>query len=143
MNLKNKLYIVGICLFLSNTKDVNSFNILFLFRELLKFRSSKTLMQLIGGRILMLSELEFLSWCEKNKFSKSTQDYINNNIRYTQPVRSVGSGRKSTPGKYPSKKMGVYIQWESKSVEGPAVLMMEHDEDVLEYYDQPNKIKLN
>lgn len=91
----------------------------------------------------MLSELEFLSWCEKNKFSKSTQDYINNNIRYTQPVRSVGSGRKSTPGKYPSKKMGVYIQWESKSVEGPAVLMMEHDEDVLEYYDQPNKIKLN
>lgn len=39
--------------------------------------------------------------------------------------------------------MGVHIQWESRSVEGPAVLMMEHDDDVLEYYDQPNKIKLN
>lgn len=90
----------------------------------------------------MLSEIEFLSWCEKNKISKSTHDYINNNIRHTQPVRSVGNG-KSTQGKYPSKKMGVHIQWESRSVEGPAVLMMEHDDDVLEYYDQPNKIKLN
>lgn len=51
----------------------------------------------------MLSEIEFLSWCEKNKISKSTHDYINNNIRHTQPVRSVGNG-KSTQGKYPSKK---------------------------------------
>ncbi|WP_100012867.1 TnsA endonuclease N-terminal domain-containing protein [Lentibacillus sediminis] len=91
----------------------------------------------------MLSEVEFLSWCEKNNISKDTQDYINKNIRFSQPARSVGGSGRSPSGKYPSKKMGVFIQWESKKVEGPAVLMMENDDTVLEFYDQPNRIKLN
>ncbi|WP_010647452.1 TnsA endonuclease N-terminal domain-containing protein [Oceanobacillus massiliensis] len=93
--------------------------------------------------IIILDEIEFLSWCENNKISKDTQDYINKNIRISLPARSVGGGGRSPSGKYPSKKMGVYIQWESKKVEGPAVLMMENDDTVLEFYDQPNKIKLN
>jgi hypothetical protein len=38
---------------------------------------------------------------------------------------------------YPSKKMGVTIQFESQSVELGAIYLMEHDESVLEYYDQP------
>ncbi|MEK5147947.1 TnsA endonuclease N-terminal domain-containing protein [Psychrobacillus sp. FSL K6-4615] len=91
----------------------------------------------------MLSEVEFLSWCERNNITKKTQEYINSNIRFAPPARSVGGGRKSTSGKYPSKKMGVTIQWESGKVEGPAVLMMENEEKVLEYYDQPNKINIS
>ncbi|KOP79888.1 hypothetical protein AMS60_16195 [Bacillus sp. FJAT-21945] len=91
----------------------------------------------------MLSEYEFLLWCEKNNISERTREYINKNIRFAQPARSVGGGGRSLSGKYPSKKMGVTIQWESGKVEGPAVLMLENDDDVLEYYDQPNKIKLN
>lgn len=91
----------------------------------------------------MLSDLEFQSWCEKNNLSKKTQDYINKNIRFSQPARSVGEGNQSLSGKYPSKKMGLSIQWESGKIEKPAVLMLENDEDVLEYYDQPNKIKLS
>lgn len=91
----------------------------------------------------MLSEYEFLLWCEKNNVSVRTMEYINKNIRFAQPARSVGGGGMSLSGKYPSKKMGVSIQWESGKVEGPAILMLENDDDVLEYYDQPNKIKLN
>ncbi|MBS2970531.1 DDE-type integrase/transposase/recombinase [Metabacillus sp. KIGAM252] len=78
-----------------------------------------------------------------NNIEKKTQDFINNNIRLMQPSRNVGGGNVSLTGKYPSKKMGVYIQWESGKVEGPAILMMENDTEVLEYYDQPNQIKLN
>lgn len=91
----------------------------------------------------MLSTLKFLKWCEKNNISEGTREYINKNIRFAKPARSVGGGGRSLTGKYPSKKMGVTIQWESGKVEGPAVLMLENDDDVLEYYDQPNKIKLN
>ncbi|MGE7763823.1 TnsA endonuclease N-terminal domain-containing protein [Peribacillus sp. NPDC096540] len=90
----------------------------------------------------MLNEIEFLSWCEKNNISNINRDYINNSIRFQQPVRSVGTGNRSLSGKYPSKKMGKTIQWESGKVEGPAILIMEHDEKVLEFYDQPNKINL-
>lgn len=91
----------------------------------------------------MLTELEFVSWCEMNNISKETMNYINNNIRHAHPARLVGGGEDNLSGRYPSKKMGVTIQWESGKVEGPAVLMFENDEDVLEYYEQPNKIKLD
>jgi len=38
--------------------------------------------------------------------------------------------------------MGVSIQFESRTVEGAAIQIMEHDDDVLEYYDQPLAFKL-
>ncbi|MCI0421843.1 MAG: DDE-type integrase/transposase/recombinase [Acidobacteria bacterium] len=40
-------------------------------------------------------------------------------------------------GRYPSRKMGVTIQFESHRVELAFVHEMEHDPDVLEFYDQP------
>jgi putative transposase len=39
-------------------------------------------------------------------------------------------------------KMGWMVQAESATVEFPCVLQLEHDDNVLEYYDQPNQIKL-
>lgn len=45
-------------------------------------------------------------------------------------------------GLYPSKKMGVDIQFESHKVELCFIYQLEHDEDVLEFYDQPPPIKL-
>jgi transposase InsO family protein len=45
-------------------------------------------------------------------------------------------------GRYPSKKMGVTIQFESHRVELAGIYEMEHAPDVLEYYDQPPSIKL-
>src|SRR5690606_31386764 len=58
-------------------------------------------------------------------------------IRSSEPSRLVNSGRGNTPGNYPSKKMGVTIQFESRTVELAAIYVKEHDVDVYEYYDQP------
>jgi putative transposase len=62
---------------------------------------------------------------------------IIDNIRTSEPSRRVGSGRKNVPGFYPSKKMGVTIQFESHTVELAGIYEKEHDPNVYEYYDQP------
>ena len=46
-------------------------------------------------------------------------------------------------GRYPSRKMGVTIQFESHRVELAFIYEMEHDPDVLEYYDQAPSILLD
>lgn len=40
-------------------------------------------------------------------------------------------------------KMGETIQFESHKVEYPYLYMLEYDENVLEFYDQPPSIKLD
>jgi hypothetical protein len=45
-------------------------------------------------------------------------------------------------GTYPSDKMGVKVQFESHKVELWAILVMDRDPDVLEFYDQPHTFKL-
>src|SRR5258708_37429694 len=45
-------------------------------------------------------------------------------------------------GTYPSDKMGVTVQFESHKVELWAILVMDRDPDVLEFYDQPHTFKL-
>lgn len=90
----------------------------------------------------LLSEQEFIIWCKKYNVSEKAKVMIEK-IRSSDPVRSVSSGGRNVPGNYPSKKMGVSIQFESHTVEFPGIYMMEHDSNVLEYYDQPNSIKIN
>ncbi|GMA63705.1 DDE-type integrase/transposase/recombinase [Alicyclobacillus fastidiosus] len=63
-------------------------------------------------------------------------------IRESGPSRRVQGGPFNSHGRYPSQKMGFTVQWESGNVERLAVWLYEHDDDVLEYYDQPEKIKL-
>ncbi|MGG1154393.1 TnsA endonuclease N-terminal domain-containing protein [Brevibacillus formosus] len=63
-------------------------------------------------------------------------------IRSAEPSRRVNSGRGNTPGVYPSKKMGVTIQFESYKVELAAIYEKEHDPKVYEYYDQPPAITI-
>ncbi|WP_340135492.1 TnsA endonuclease N-terminal domain-containing protein [Bacillus cereus] len=89
----------------------------------------------------MLSDFEFEQLCLKLHISKKTQEFINH-IRVSEPIRRVGGGHHNVCGTYPSKKMGHTIQYESSKVELPAIFMMENDPNVLEYYDQPTKIKL-
>jgi putative transposase len=89
----------------------------------------------------MLDKLDFDSWCHQLKLSDLQKSVIER-IRESQPSRLVGGGRKNVSGRYPSKKMGVTIQFESHRVELSKVYELEHDEDVLEYYDQPAPIKL-
>ena len=64
-------------------------------------------------------------------------------IRTSDPARRVGGGRSNVSGRYPSRKMGVTIQFESHRVELAGIYEMEHDPEVLEFYDQPIQIKLD
>ena len=91
---------------------------------------------------MRLSKKEFKDWCQENKVSKQTQLLIEK-IRNTEPSRRTESSSFSVSGRFPSKKMGVVIQSESHRVELPFIHELEHDPNVLEFYDQPFPIKLN
>lgn len=90
----------------------------------------------------MLSQTEFNAWCNQLNLSHQAQNLIQN-IRISPPSRLVGGGSKNVFGRYPSRKMGVTIQFESHKVELPFIYQLEHDNNVLEYYDQPQSIKLD
>ena len=89
----------------------------------------------------MLSSEEFLQWCGRLSLSQEARAAIEK-VRSAGPTRRVGGGRENVSGRYPSRKMGVTIQFESHRVELAFVYEMEHDSDVLEYYDQPPSIPL-
>lgn len=90
----------------------------------------------------MLNDDEYKEWATQNNLTEFATKYIDVNIRKAEPARLV-KGHTNFTGKYPSRKMGVTIQWESRDVEGPAIHIMENDSGVLEYYDQPNILKFN
>lgn len=90
----------------------------------------------------MLSGEEFRHWCSRLSLSAEAQAVITT-IRAAGPTRRVGGGRENVSGRYPSRKMGVTIQFESHRVELAFVYEMEHDPDVLEYYDQAPSILLD
>jgi transposase InsO family protein len=90
----------------------------------------------------MLTEQDFAAWVVRAGLSKAAQATIAH-IRSSGPSRRVGGGRSNVTGRYPSKKMGVTIQFESHRVELPAIFELEHDCSVLEYYDQVPAIKLD
>lgn len=89
-----------------------------------------------------MTETEFQTWCQKNQISEITQKLISN-IRSSDPARRVESKKNNVSGRYPSKKNGKTIQFESHKVELPFIYELEYDERVLEYFDQPPPIKLN
>lgn len=89
-----------------------------------------------------MSSSEFEEWAARMDLKEEAKKEIQR-IRQSPPARRVGGGRNNVSGRYSSKKMGVTIQFESHKVELPAIYMMEFNDDVLEYYDQPPKIKMN
>lgn len=62
--------------------------------------------------------------------------------RSSRPSRRVGSNGKNMPVQYASRKMGVTIQAESYKVELAGAHEMDHDPEVLEFYDQPPPFNL-
>jgi putative transposase len=90
----------------------------------------------------MLNEQEFAAWAERIDLSDQAQSVVAH-IRHSDPARRVRGGRSNVTGRYPSRKMGVTIQFESHRVELPTVFELEHDDAVLEYYDQVPAIKLD
>src|SRR5690349_21110044 len=84
----------------------------------------------------MLSDDEFNKWCQQLGFKEETKLLIAQ-IRSSPPNRRVGGGKKNVCGRYPSRKMGVTIQFESHKNELAAIYEYEYDPEVLEFYDQP------
>jgi putative transposase len=90
----------------------------------------------------MLNPDEFRLLCRRLDLSETAINVIEK-IRESQPSRLVGGGKQNVSGRYPSKKMGVTIQFESHKVELPFIYQLEYDDDVLEFYDQPPPIKIS
>lgn len=90
----------------------------------------------------MLGQDDLLAWFQRLNIPEPARSMINH-IRSSGPSRRVGGGRSNVSGRYPSRKMGVTIQFESHRVELAAIYEMEHDATVLEYFDQPPAIKLD
>lgn len=63
-------------------------------------------------------------------------------VRSSPPNRTPGAHRGNMPVWYPSKKMQCIIKAESHKVEFAFLLAVEHDDDVLEFWDQPPPIPL-
>ena len=74
-------------------------------------------------------------------FSRETQEVLMH-IRSSPPSCTPGARRGNMPVWYPSKKMQCIIKAESTKVEFPFLLQAEHDDDVLEVWDQPPSIPL-
>jgi hypothetical protein len=55
---------------------------------------------------------QFLYWLRKLNLSERAENLIQQ-IRSSNPARLVQSGRGNVSGRYPSRKMGVTIQFES------------------------------
>src|SRR5437868_6908060 len=90
----------------------------------------------------MLKDYELLQLFETCKYTAKAQAEIKR-VRSSGPSRRVRSARGNMSGAYSSAKMGFTIQFESHEDELPYIYQLEHDEDVLEYYDQPPFIKLS
>jgi putative transposase len=93
-------------------------------------------------RMARLTDEEFHAWCQRNKIEPETATSIQR-LRTAFPERKVRGRASNVTGRYPSKKMGFSIQFESQHVELWGCHTMERDEDVLEYYDQPTRIQLH
>jgi transposase InsO family protein len=90
----------------------------------------------------MLNFEQLINLLRNNNLSKQACQVLEQ-IRASEPSRIVGGNHRSVSGNYSSRKMGVTISFESHKVELPLIYLLEHDEDVLEYYDQPPPIKLS
>src|SRR5205085_591976 len=90
----------------------------------------------------MLNKIEIEQWYSRLSLSDEARAVIHQ-IRTSQPVRSVQSFNGNVTGRYPSRKMGVVIQFENHKNELAFIYEYEHDNDVLEYFDQSSTIKLD
>src|SRR5258708_3130769 len=89
----------------------------------------------------MLSSEEYEAWCYHLSLNYAAWSIINN-VRLSEPARCVQSRHGNVSGRYPSRKMGRTIQFESHRNELASILELEHAPDIIEYYDQPPPIKL-
>ncbi len=91
--------------------------------------------------MITLTERECDTHCQRLGLSATAQSVVKL-IRQAHPSRRVQGRRGNVCALYPCQKMGVTIQAESYAVELAGVYEMEHDPDVLKFYDQLPPFKL-
>ncbi len=84
----------------------------------------------------MFNERELQLWFDQCQLSPEARKLIEE-VRSAPPSRRLDSTVKSVFVQYPSRKMGCVIQARGHRVTLPAVIQMEYDNAVLEFYDQP------
>lgn len=87
----------------------------------------------------MFKDDELDQWCRRNLVSDRTRQLINQ-VRQSDPARHVRSVAGNVSGRYPSRKMGRTIQFESHRNELAAILTYEHSPEAIEFWDQPPTI---
>src|SRR5215475_138943 len=102
----------------------------------------RSVLYLNAREFFMLDQQQLKEWARKLNLSQQAERVIEQ-IRSSAPARRVQSRRGNVSGRYPSRKMGVTIQFESHRNELAAIYELEHDPTVIELYDQPPAIKLN
>lgn len=88
----------------------------------------------------MLNANEFASWCKGLGLPRGTVEIIET-IRSSSLLGRLRGGNQNCSGLFPSQKMGRTIQFES-NVELALLELLEHGQNVLEYYCQPVSIEL-
>jgi len=83
----------------------------------------------------------FQTYVRRLGFGHVTQELLTT-IRSSPPSRTPGARRGNVPVWYPSKKMQCIIKAESAKVEFAFLLAAEHDDTILEMWDQPPAIPL-
>lgn len=89
-----------------------------------------------------MNDVDLEAWISRHHIPEETALIIRR-IRLSPPSRRVKDGRGNVTGRYPSQKMGQTIQFESHKDELAFIREYEFDENVLEYYDQPEPIKIS
>lgn len=87
------------------------------------------------------TEEDLLEWCRAARLDEDAVKIIRR-IRESEPARVTRSRSKNVRGRYPSRKMGSTIQFETHRNMLAFILEMEHDPDIIEYWDYPPQIKL-
>src|SRR5208283_4867703 len=71
----------------------------------------------------VLGQDDLLAWFQSLSIPEPTCSMIDH-IRSSDPSRRVGGGRSNVSGRYPSRKMGVTIQFESHRVELAGIMTL-------------------
>lgn len=91
---------------------------------------------------MQMTQAEFHEYCEHHAIGASTRAFLER-VRSAAPARRTGKGYKNVACRFASKKMGFTIQAESEGPEFSFVMTHEFDPDALEFYDQPETLRVS
>lgn len=83
-----------------------------------------------------MTESEYLAWEAQIDLPIQGKALLRR-IRSSQPVRQSTGWGESVRGRYPSQKMQHMVSYDSHTVELSFIYLLENDDSVIEYYDQP------